>query len=134
MNVETFSTNRQIMKDLNAVSVHKLLLEAIQYTCSVKKYNAVCFLPGLQFSWAGRYLPAYENGTECSETLAYKIQTPGNYPEKSYATFRTRGKFEIKYSDIDKGLTRDTAEHDGILLFQMPSLNTITLRYRRYID
>ena len=26
-------------------------------------------------------LPAYEDGTECSETSAYKIQTPGNYPE-----------------------------------------------------
>jgi hypothetical protein len=26
------------------------------------------------------YLPAYEDGTECSETSAYKIQTPGNYP------------------------------------------------------
>jgi len=30
------------------------------------------------------YLPAYEGGTECSETSAYKIQTPGNYPEKAY--------------------------------------------------
>ena len=32
------------------------------------------------------YLPAYEDGTECSETpifKAYKIQTPGNYPEES---------------------------------------------------
>jgi len=29
------------------------------------------------------YLPAYEDGRECSETLAYKIQTPGNYPEES---------------------------------------------------
>jgi hypothetical protein len=29
------------------------------------------------------YLPAYENGTEYSETSAYKIQTPGNYPEES---------------------------------------------------
>jgi len=29
------------------------------------------------------YLPAYEDGTECSETLAYKIQTPGNYPVDS---------------------------------------------------
>jgi len=29
------------------------------------------------------YLPAYENGTECSETSTYKIQTPGNYPEES---------------------------------------------------
>jgi len=31
----------------------------------------------------GRYLPAYEDGTECSETSAYKIQTPGIYPEES---------------------------------------------------
>jgi len=29
------------------------------------------------------YLCAYEYGTECSETSAYKIQTPGNYPEES---------------------------------------------------
>jgi hypothetical protein len=29
------------------------------------------------------YLLAYEDGTECSETSAYKIQTPGNYPEKN---------------------------------------------------
>jgi hypothetical protein len=29
------------------------------------------------------YLPTYEDGTECSETLAYKIQTLGNYPEES---------------------------------------------------
>jgi hypothetical protein len=26
------------------------------------------------------YLHTYEDGTECSETSAYKIQTPGNYP------------------------------------------------------
>ena len=29
------------------------------------------------------YLPTYEDGTECSETSAYKIQTPGNCPEES---------------------------------------------------
>ena len=29
------------------------------------------------------YLPACEDGTECSETSAYKIQTPGNYPKES---------------------------------------------------
>jgi len=28
-------------------------------------------------------LPAYEDGAVCSETSAYKIQAPGNYPEKS---------------------------------------------------
>jgi len=29
------------------------------------------------------HLPAYEDGTECSETSAYKLQTPGNYPEEN---------------------------------------------------
>jgi len=29
------------------------------------------------------YLPPYEDGTECSETLTYKIQMSGNYPEES---------------------------------------------------
>jgi len=29
------------------------------------------------------YLPAYEDGTECSETSAYKIPTPWSYPEES---------------------------------------------------
>jgi hypothetical protein len=28
------------------------------------------------------YLP-YEDGTECSETSAYKLQAPGNYPKES---------------------------------------------------
>jgi len=30
-----------------------------------------------------RQVPAYENGKECSETSAYKIQMPGNYPEEN---------------------------------------------------
>jgi len=29
------------------------------------------------------HLPAHENGTECSETSAYKIQTPGNHTKES---------------------------------------------------
>jgi hypothetical protein len=29
------------------------------------------------------YLPAYEDGTECFETSAYKIRTPGNYSEEN---------------------------------------------------
>jgi len=29
------------------------------------------------------YLPMKMEHTECSKTLAYKIQTPGNYPEES---------------------------------------------------
>jgi len=31
----------------------------------------------------GINLPAREDGTECSETSVYKIQTPGNYPEEN---------------------------------------------------
>ena len=27
--------------------------------------------------------PPYEDGTECSETSAFKLQTPGNYPKES---------------------------------------------------
>ena len=30
-----------------------------------------------------RHLPAYEDGTECSETSAYKLLTPENYPKES---------------------------------------------------
>ena len=30
-----------------------------------------------------RQVPAYEDGTECSETSAYKIQTPGCHPKES---------------------------------------------------
>jgi hypothetical protein len=29
------------------------------------------------------YLHAYEDGTECSETLAFKLKTPVNHPEES---------------------------------------------------
>jgi len=29
------------------------------------------------------FIGASEDGTECSETLTYEFQTPGNYPEES---------------------------------------------------
>jgi hypothetical protein len=29
------------------------------------------------------YLLAYEDGTECSKMLAFKLKTPGNHPEES---------------------------------------------------
>jgi hypothetical protein len=49
---------------------------------AVKPYLAALF-----FRWVGMknssYLPVYEDGTECSKTLAYKIQMPGNCPEES---------------------------------------------------
>ena len=41
--------------------------------------NTLTFLKPSHLS----YRPAYEDGTECSDTSAYKIQTPGNYPEES---------------------------------------------------
>jgi hypothetical protein len=58
--------------------------------------HVVCFLlgnsPASEFcmstfrntlSVSSSYLPAYKDGTECSETSAYKIQKLGNYPEES---------------------------------------------------
>jgi hypothetical protein len=42
------------------------------------------------------YSPMKMEQTECSETLAFKLHTPVNRPEKKYMTFRTRRKFEIK--------------------------------------
>jgi hypothetical protein len=37
------------------------------------------------FFWVIRasYLPAYEDGTECSETLPFKLQTHVKHPEES---------------------------------------------------
>jgi hypothetical protein len=32
---------------------------------------------------------------QCSETSAYKIQTPGKLPRRKHTIFRTRRKFEI---------------------------------------
>ena len=51
----------------------------------------VCFLPGMKSD--SSHLPIYEDGTECSETLAYKIHTPGDYLEES-----------IKYSEHGESL------------------------------
>ena len=45
------------------------------------------------------YLSAHEDGTECSETSAYRIQTPGNYPEESVQHF-------AKLAVFDKGILR----------------------------
>jgi len=46
------------------------------------------------------YPPAYEDGTVCSETSAYKIQTRGNYPEESiqqeFLIYSTRRSHETR--------------------------------------
>ena len=47
------------------------------------------------------YLPAYEDGTECSKTSAYKVQTPGKYPEES-STCRCHHGTAAIAKDYDK--------------------------------
>ena len=42
-----------------------------------------CWLPKLFSNLVILHLPAYEDGTECSETSVYKIQTLGNYPKEN---------------------------------------------------
>ena len=55
-----------------------------------------------------RQVGAYEDGTECSETSAYKIQTPGNYPEENIQhtehgeSFKSRMMlYSLSYRDFD---------------------------------
>jgi hypothetical protein len=56
--------------------------------------NVVCYLlgsspasefymPTFRNTTHPSYLSAYEDGRDCSETSAYKIQTPGNYSQES---------------------------------------------------
>jgi len=42
------------------------------------------------------YPPMKMEWTTCSETSAYKIQTPGDLARRKHTTFQTRQKFEIK--------------------------------------
>jgi hypothetical protein len=51
------------------------------------------------------HLHAYEDGAECSETLSYKLQTPGNYPEESIQN----GKFKFHSNRIRM---KDTLHED----------------------
>jgi len=44
------------------------------------------------------YLPMKMEQTECSETSAYKIQTPGNYPQESI--LQKGGSLKISESQI----------------------------------
>ena len=46
------------------------------------------------------YLPSYEDGTECSEKTAYKIQTPGNYPEESIQNSEHGGSLKSRINLI----------------------------------
>ena len=46
-------------------------------------FSRIFLIPSSFYS----HLPAYEDGTECSETSAYKLQTPGKYPKGSIRQF-----------------------------------------------
>jgi len=46
-----------------------------------QRFGTVCLFH--LHRWVGTYLPMKMQQTECSETPAYKIQTPENYPEES---------------------------------------------------
>ena len=72
-------------------------------------FRNTLYVPSSQAGrWWINHLPAYEDGTKCSETSAYKIQTPGNFPEENikHKTCRTWRKFEIKK-------TRRTSIHEA---------------------
>ena len=69
------------------------------------------------------HLPAYENGKECSETSAYKIQTPGNYPEES-----------IQYSEQVESLKSRIIQLNGnfILISENHSTRSVTSLFLSY--
>jgi hypothetical protein len=46
-----------------------------------RRLNFICRRFGTLFHLYRQF--AYEDGTVCFETSAYKIQTPGNYPEEN---------------------------------------------------
>ena len=48
------------------------------------------------------HLPAYEDGTGCSETSACKIQTPGNYPKESIQHTEHDESLKLKVSVLYK--------------------------------
>ena len=53
----------------------------LKFLC--RRFGTLCVFRLHRQVGAESALPAYEDGTECSETSAYKIQAPGNYPEES---------------------------------------------------
>ena len=71
---------------------------------SLKVYPIiVCFLLGNSTVDRFTYLPIEMEQTECSETSAYKIQTPENYPEEN-AQHTEHGE-SLKSSDFKLHVT-----------------------------
>jgi len=67
------------------------------------------------------HLPAYEDRTVCSETSAYKIQTPGNYPkEKIQHTENSESlksrMFILAYQHLTNWKTEETLERAVVTL------------------
>ena len=58
------------------------------------------------------YLPMKMEQTESSETLAYKIQTLGNYPEENTQLLQLLAQY----------LLRDLATHSALQLVGLPSI------------
>jgi len=64
---------------------HTLSVPSAQVVLRTKNNREVIYLYKYRSYNAPVNLPAYttyEYGTECSETSAYKIQTPGNHPKQ----------------------------------------------------
>jgi hypothetical protein len=59
------------------------------------------------------YLLVYEDGTECSETSAYKIQTPGNYPEENILQRKVTLKMAVVQAEIRTGLWENQTKSKG---------------------
>jgi len=63
----------------------------------------------------------------CSETSAYKIQTPGNYPEESIQHSEQGESFEIKKSSLIAVTLNMTWD-------ELWTLNSIIRKHREYFS
>ena len=74
------------------------------------------------------YLPVYEDVTECSETLVYTIQTPGNYPEESIQQHATTVSSHVTTSPKNDKLTtcgRKTSVNVTYNKTNTPTVNSV---------
>ena len=69
-----FSCRKRLLKPLGTFT--------FTYSWHSLLYGKTFATEALQYNYSS-YLLAYEDGTECSETSGYKIQTPGNYQEEN---------------------------------------------------
>jgi hypothetical protein len=89
---------RKLIKNI-CKTLHVLVTDCfsfpVKYAISRKmfqkmfEYNKTCVI-------LHTYPPMKMEQTDCSETLSYKIQMPGELPRRKHKTIWTRRKFEIK--------------------------------------